>query len=206
MSSRELDDRREHEFVTWVAGQLGLSVDELEQLEWSHDEDTLADGTATGLVINFDESVDPAILAKVRNISGHQAHLPLPPENPTEPERDDRRHEEEQIIDPALIQRWFAIGPAEAIDIELPRASLDMLYIAIERSYFALAQAVEMVTAQHRGDAVARDSALDQIKADVVQGLNSLRRFQTIVMASATKSRLDDNGKVQDTEGLEDGR
>lgn len=205
MSSDGLNNRREREFAAWVATQLGLSLDELDLLEWSHDEQTLSDGTPTGLIIDFDESSDPTMLAKVRNISGHQAYLPLPPEMLNESEEGARRQDDELVIDPTLIERWFAIGPAEAVDIELPRASLDMLYVAIERSYFALAQAVEMVTAQHRGDTAGRDLALDQMKADVVQGLNSLRRFQTIVMASATKSRLDENGKVQNAGGLENG-
>lgn len=197
MSSRQLEEQAERKFETWVAGQLGLTTEDLERLQWSHDEDTLRDGTPTGLVITFDEDSDPDLLARIRNIDNHQVRIGFPPEEPDQGPPPEIEIEAELTIDPALIDRWFSLAPTQALDIELPRASMDMLYVAIERSYFAIAQAVEMVTAQQRGEVGPRDIAFAQMKADVAKGLNSLRRFQTVIMASATNSHLDADGKVK---------
>jgi len=206
MSSRQLEEQAERKFDAWVAGQLGLTTEELAQLQWSHDEDALRDGTSTGLIISFDEDSDPDLLAKIRNLDDYQVRMGLPPGEPDQDPPPEIEIEAELTIDPALIDRWFSLPPTQALDIELPRVSLDMLYIAIERSYFALAQAVEMVTAQQRGEVEPRDIAFAQMKADVAKGLNSLRRFQTIIMASATNSHLDADGKVKQIEEPHDGK
>ena len=206
MSSRQLEEQAERKFDTWVAGQLGLTTEELAQLHWSHDEDTLRDGTPTGLIVTFDEDCDPDLLSKIRNLNDHQVRIGFPPGEPDQDPPPEIEIEAELTIDPALIDRWFSLAPTQALDIELPRVSLDMLYIAIERSYFALAQAVEMVTAQQRGEVESRNIAFAQMKADVAKGLNSLRRFQTIIMASATNSHLDAHGKVEPIEEPHDGK
>ncbi|WP_345907900.1 hypothetical protein, partial [Sphingomonas sp. UBA4815] len=99
-------------------------------------------------------------------------------------------------IDTALIEKWFEIPADQAVEIELPRVSLDMLYVAIEKPYFALAALVRAMNAQRAGDQLEIDAAFVDLQAEVNNGLNSLKHFQTIIMATATNTPLDNNGRV----------
>ena len=53
MSSRELEDRQERERTTAVARALGMPVDELEDQEWSIDENVGHDGAVYGYVVTL---------------------------------------------------------------------------------------------------------------------------------------------------------
>jgi hypothetical protein len=86
MSSRQLEERQEAEFIAWVASEVGLTVDELTTLDFEVDEITGNDGTAYGHTVTFDEGSDPEILAKVRGLQGDSwVQIGFPPDEP-EPE------------------------------------------------------------------------------------------------------------------------
>lgn len=103
---------------------------------------------------------------------------------------------EEMAIDKVLIEKWFEIEPATPLDMPIPRIAMDLLYVAVEKPYFATANLVEMITADHRGDLKTRDTALDALKGDLLQGINALRQFQSIIMANATGLHLDKDWRV----------
>jgi hypothetical protein len=67
MSNRQLEERQEREYAAKVAAALGISVEDLDRLEWSIDESG-SDGAVHGYNVNFDEGSDPAILAKIEGL------------------------------------------------------------------------------------------------------------------------------------------
>lgn len=80
MSSRELEERQEREFGEWVASELGITFDELCSVDWSIDEDTLSDGTPTGMIITFGPASDDRVLARIAGLhDGEWARINLPP-------------------------------------------------------------------------------------------------------------------------------
>jgi len=102
----------------------------------------------------------------------------------------------EYNIDPALIKKWFELPHNEEISITLPRVALDALYVAIERPYFMAASITNYIIAQNEGDEEEADKAYNEIKDSAVYGLNFLKHYQTVLMARATDTQLDPDGRV----------
>ncbi|MDF1671574.1 MAG: hypothetical protein P1U83_18410 [Roseovarius sp.] len=69
MSSRELDERNEKDQEAAVADAIGLSVDDLRQLEWSIQDNASNDGLIYGHAVYFSEGSDPTILAKIDGLN-----------------------------------------------------------------------------------------------------------------------------------------
>jgi hypothetical protein len=86
VSSSQLDDRREREFREWVASEVGLSIDELEDLDFDVDEQVGKDDAVYGHIVTFADDANPAVLAKVAGLQdGRWVSIGFPPEDP-EPE------------------------------------------------------------------------------------------------------------------------
>lgn len=69
MSSRELEDRDESDQHEAVANALGISVDDLDQLDWRLEDHVSDDGLLYGHNVYFGEGADPDILAKVGGLN-----------------------------------------------------------------------------------------------------------------------------------------
>ena len=76
MSNEILEEQQEQAQHARIAAALGISVDELDSLEWrleSHESD---DGVFYGYNIHFGEGSDPTILSKIRGlIDSRWVHL-----------------------------------------------------------------------------------------------------------------------------------
>jgi len=88
MSSRQSDERQEHEFVAWVASEVGLTVEELTQLDFDVDAMEGNDGAIYGHVVTFSEGAEPEVLAKVEGLQdGRWVQIGFPSED-VEPEHE----------------------------------------------------------------------------------------------------------------------
>lgn len=89
MGSSQLDDRREMEFIAWVASALGLSVEELSEQDFDVDEIDGNDGAVYGHRVTFGEGSDSEVLAKIDGLQdGFWVNIGFPPDEP-EPEQPD---------------------------------------------------------------------------------------------------------------------
>lgn len=87
MSSAQLEERQEREFIAWVASEVGLSVEELTELDFDVDEITGNDGAVYGHTVTFGDESDPTILAKISGLQpGRWVQIGFPHEGPDEPE------------------------------------------------------------------------------------------------------------------------
>ena len=105
-------------------------------------------------------------------------------------------------IDPKLIEAWFKIPGDQPIEISLPRVMFDMLYVAIERSYFATVNGLRFSAAENHEE---QREAYKETMGDVWQGLRAIREFQSLVMASVTGTKIDGDLRVIDAEERPDG-
>lgn len=64
MSNRQLDDANEEAFLEHIMGETGLTADELDELEYSVDENTTNDGIVTGYNVTFDNQSNLELLKK----------------------------------------------------------------------------------------------------------------------------------------------
>lgn len=62
MSNRQLEERHEREINKKIANELGISIDQYEQLVTRLEEIETNDGITTGYEIYFEEGSDPHIL------------------------------------------------------------------------------------------------------------------------------------------------
>lgn len=108
------------------------------------------------------------------------------------------------MIDPKLVERWFAIAPHDPIEFAIPRFAMDALYSAVERSYASVAALADLMSVE-AADAEERAKAVVTLQTSLILGLNALRTFQTVVMSGATDTPLDESGKVPQ-EGHQDGK
>ena len=65
MSSRQLEEKAERDQALAVAKALGVTIQELNDLEWSIEPCESDDGVPYGNNITFGEGSDPAILKKI---------------------------------------------------------------------------------------------------------------------------------------------
>ncbi|MCP1575364.1 hypothetical protein J2S30_003743 [Herbaspirillum rubrisubalbicans] len=88
MNSRGLEDAREKEFIRALAGELGITADELQEVleEVLPDE---IDGFAVGFIVNFRVDADPSILAKVQGLGAGQYTLNIGNVFENEPDDED---------------------------------------------------------------------------------------------------------------------
>ncbi len=70
MGNRDLEEKQEREFAERVATALDVSVDQLDKLEWSLDENVGNDGTVYGYVITFEETDDAETQAFLDRLTG----------------------------------------------------------------------------------------------------------------------------------------
>jgi len=69
MSMKDLlDDRQEREQLEAVASELGISADELAELDWTIEPHTSADGLVYGNNVNFGENSNPDILVRIKGL------------------------------------------------------------------------------------------------------------------------------------------
>jgi len=68
MSNRELEIRDESDFATAVAAALGISVDELDELNWRIEDHNSDDGLVYGHNVYFDEGSDITILGRIAGL------------------------------------------------------------------------------------------------------------------------------------------
>ncbi|MCV0404579.1 MAG: hypothetical protein K5924_12865 [Chloroflexi bacterium] len=69
MSSRELEDRNERNQNEAVAMALGISANDLDQLDWRLEDHASDDGLLYGHNVYFGEGSDPEILAKIDGLT-----------------------------------------------------------------------------------------------------------------------------------------
>jgi hypothetical protein len=69
MSSRELEDRNERNQHEAVAMALGISANDLDQLDWRLEDHASDDGLLYGHNVYFGEGSDPEILAKIDGLT-----------------------------------------------------------------------------------------------------------------------------------------
>jgi hypothetical protein len=69
MSNRDFEERQERDLAERVATSLDISVHQLDELDWSIDENTGNDGTVYGYVITFEKSDDPATQAFIDGLT-----------------------------------------------------------------------------------------------------------------------------------------
>lgn len=76
MSNRQLEERKEREQAEAVAQALGITVDELDELDWSIEEVVSDDGLVYGYDVSLGESAPDHILVKIgpRRL-GHLARI-----------------------------------------------------------------------------------------------------------------------------------
>ncbi|MDR7375476.1 hypothetical protein J2X19_000134 [Rhodoferax ferrireducens] len=76
MSSDALDEARERRQLVLVASELGISMEELDQLEFALDEDSSDDGLVYSVTVRFEEGNPPDIMSKIRGLdSGNYVYL-----------------------------------------------------------------------------------------------------------------------------------
>jgi hypothetical protein len=64
-----LEDRQEREHVEAVAAALGISVTDLEQLNWTIEDHASDDGLLYGHNVYFADGSDPAILNRIKGLT-----------------------------------------------------------------------------------------------------------------------------------------
>ena len=79
MSNRQLEERQEREFVERLAARLDLSLGQMEELDWSLDENVGNDGAVYGYVITFRESDDVAVQSLVDRLTDGQGWIQIGP-------------------------------------------------------------------------------------------------------------------------------
>ncbi|MYL97216.1 hypothetical protein GR702_05450 [Novosphingobium sp. FGD1] len=88
MSSPGFEERQEREFRAWIASEVGLSLDELESLDFDLDAQVGNDGVTYGHVVTFGDGADPELLAKISGLQdGRWVAIGFPPDEP-EPDYD----------------------------------------------------------------------------------------------------------------------
>lgn len=88
MSGNRWDDRHERRQAEWAASELGITVEELEVLDWSIHENDGNDGAVYGYRVEFGKGSDPEVLAKIDGLqNGLWVNIGFPPE-PYEPDQD----------------------------------------------------------------------------------------------------------------------
>lgn len=70
MSNRQLEQQQERRQAERVAEALGITVDDLDQLEWRVEESTSDEGALYGHDIYFEEGSDDDVLAKLGTAVG----------------------------------------------------------------------------------------------------------------------------------------
>lgn len=85
MSSRQLEEQQERERDEWVAKALGMTPEELNELDWNVDEIDGNDGAVYSFRVEFSRDTDPVVIERV---GGYSVNIGFPPEEfePEQPE------------------------------------------------------------------------------------------------------------------------
>lgn len=79
MNSRGLEDRQEREFAERLATQLDLTPEQLDELDWSIDENVGNDGTVYGYVVTFEKTGDPVAQAIIDRLTDRRGWIQIGP-------------------------------------------------------------------------------------------------------------------------------
>lgn len=84
MSKSRVDEKLYEDHLRWIAGEVGLTLEELKELDfYPVVEPIMAGDVETGYAVTFSEDADPELLAKVRGLDGNRTvRIGLPPEEP----------------------------------------------------------------------------------------------------------------------------
>lgn len=69
MSSRQLEEQQDQARDAWVANALGMTAEELSELDWDVHEIDGNDGAVYGYRVEFDADTDPDIIKRVGGYS-----------------------------------------------------------------------------------------------------------------------------------------
>lgn len=70
MSNRQLEEQQERRHAEAAAAALGISIEELDLLEWRDEPNRSDEGVLYGHDVYFDEGSDEAVLAKLGTDAG----------------------------------------------------------------------------------------------------------------------------------------
>jgi hypothetical protein len=88
MSGGQWDDHHQRKQAEWIASELGITVDELEVLDWSVHQNDGNDGAVYGHRVEFGDDSDPEVLASIDGLqNGRWVNIGFPPE-PNDPDYD----------------------------------------------------------------------------------------------------------------------
>lgn len=99
-------------------------------------------------------------------------------------------------IDPELVNLWFSIPADENISVRMPRVAFDMLYDSIHKNFEIH---IDILTALQNiaiGKSYDVEKFNREVAPKVVEGANSIKKFQTILMALATDAKINPSGKA----------
>lgn len=90
MSNSQLDDMRHEDHLRWIAGEIGLTLEELKELEPDPVlEPIMVDEIEMGYWLTFSDDADPELLAKVKGLDASRTvRIGLPPEEPDQGDLD----------------------------------------------------------------------------------------------------------------------
>ncbi|RYG57864.1 MAG: hypothetical protein EON56_01400 [Alphaproteobacteria bacterium] len=78
-----MEDQQEREYRAWIASEVGLTLDELETMDFDVDAETGNDDMVYGHIVTFGGESDPDLLAKIRGLhDGRWISIGFPPEEP----------------------------------------------------------------------------------------------------------------------------
>jgi hypothetical protein len=70
MNSSALEERQEHEHAIAVAAALGISLADLQELDWTLEPHESDDGVLYGYNVYFGEDSDPETLSQIKGLNG----------------------------------------------------------------------------------------------------------------------------------------
>lgn len=105
---------------------------------------------------------------------------------------------QEFIIQQELIDKWFSIPAADTIKVDMPRVMFDTLYQGIEKSYLSQMDLINAIISLASGDGTGVKHHGLLASGKIVAGVNALRHFQTLLMAMATQTEIDDKLQIME--------
>ena len=69
MSNRQLEEQAEERQAVAVAAALGISVEDLNEMDWELEAAESNEGALHGYNVNFAEGSDPDVLAKIKGLN-----------------------------------------------------------------------------------------------------------------------------------------
>lgn len=99
-------------------------------------------------------------------------------------------------FDPKLLEAWFEIPGDEPLNIPLPRATIDMLFDGVHRSLQANLDMLQALQNLALGVTYDVEEFNRSVAPNIVEGMNSIRRFAMVAMALKTGLKFGPNLQV----------